>query len=128
MSGESRIRRLLPGLHTLRQLCQILFHLGELLDPPSVAMHGDSDTPLQGGYAIEPYVVAGLSVNRYIYDLNDLKNSRWSVPLGSSGHPGSPHYADQAHIWADVQLIPMLYDWDTIQAKAESRQSLSPGT
>jgi penicillin amidase len=101
-------------------------HLGALLDPPSVEMHGDSDTPLQGGYALEPYIVAGLSVNRYIYDLNNLKHSRWSVPLGSSGHPGSPHFADQAHIWADVQLIPMLYDWDAIRTQAESHQGLSP--
>ena len=101
-------------------------HAAELLDPPSVEMHGDSDTPLQGGYSgVEPYIVAGLSVNRYIFDLSDLKNSRWSVPLGSSGHPGSAHFADQAPIWADIRLIPMLYDWERIQADAESRQTLS---
>lgn len=102
--------------------------LAPLLDPPSFSTHGDGDTPLQGVYSgVEPYIVAGLSVNRYIFDLADLKNSRWSVPLGSSGHPGSPHYADQAHLWADVRLIPMLYDWETIQKQAESRQEMNPG-
>jgi len=90
-------------------------------------MHGDSDTPLQGGYSgVEPYIVAGLSVNRYIFDLSDLNNSRWTVPLGSSGHPGSPHFADQAPIWADIRVIPMLYDWERIRADAESHQTLSP--
>ena len=127
--GPSQERWRWGAVHVTRPqhtLSSTFPHLGKLLDPPSVEMHGDSDTPLQGGYAMEPYIVAGLSVNRYIYDLNDLRNSRWSVPLGSSGHPGSPHYADQARIWADIQLIPMLYDWDVIQAKAESHQSLSP--
>jgi penicillin G amidase len=106
-------------------LSAIFPHLGELLDPPSIAMHGDSDTPLQGGYAMEPYIVAALSVNRYIYDLNDLKNSRWSVPLGASGHPGSPHFADQSGVWAETQLTPMLSDWDVIQDGAH--QVLNPG-
>ena len=101
-------------------------HLGELLDPPSFEMHGDSDTPLQGGYGTERYVVAALSVNRYIFDLGDLNNSRWSVPLGASGHPGSPHYADQAPIWAEIELTPMLYDWSAIRDGAESHQTVSP--
>jgi penicillin G amidase len=102
-------------------------HLGKLLDPPSIGTHGDSDTPLQGGYSLEPYIVTTLSVTRYLFDLSDLRNSRWSVPLGSSGHPGSPHYADQAGTWAEVELTPMLYDWDDIQEGAESLQRLSPG-
>lgn len=100
--------------------------LGELLDPPPVAVHGNPDTPLQGGYSAEPYIVTALSVNRYVFDLSDLRNSRWSIPLGSSGHPGSPHFADQADIWAEVGLIPMLYDWEVIQKNAESRQYLNP--
>jgi penicillin amidase len=101
--------------------------LGELLDPPSVSTHGNSDTPLAGGYSTEPYVITSLSVTRYIFDLNDLRNSRWSIPLGSSGHPGSPHYADQANLWADVKLIPMLHDWDAVKADAETHQRLTPG-
>jgi len=50
--------------------------------------------------------------------------SRWTVPLGASGHPGSAHYADQTSIWAEVDLIPMTYQWDAIEAEAESHQSL----
>jgi len=102
-------------------------HLADALDPPSVPMHGDGDTPLQGGYSrVEPYTVTGVSVNRYVFDLGDLASSMWAVPLGSSGHPGSPHYADQASTWADVRLVPMLYHWGRIASEAESRQTLSP--
>ncbi len=99
----------------------------EYLDPPSLGVHGDADTPLAGSYPLDArYTVSGLSVNRYIHDPSDWPNSRWIVPLGSSGHPGSPHYADQAELWADVEFIPQLWDWDEIQEQAETTQLLHP--
>jgi penicillin amidase len=49
------------------------------------------------------------------------------VPLGASGHPGSPRYADQATLWAEVQTIPQWWDWDDIVTVAETRQQLLPG-
>ena len=99
----------------------------QVLDPPSFTMDGDADTPLAASYAMaEPFTVMGMSVARYVFDLSDWDNSRWIVPLGSSGHPGSPHYADQAAIWANVDLIPMLYDWTGLEQQAESRQELKP--
>ena len=98
-----------------------------VLDPPSFTMDGDADTPLAASYAMaEPFTVMGMSVARYVFDLNDWDNSAWIVPLGSSGHPGSPHYADQAAIWANVDLIPMLYDWTKLEQQAKSRQELKP--
>ena len=98
-----------------------------LLDPPRIATHGDGDTPLAGAYSmIDRFSATAMSVNRYIHDPSDWRNSRWIVPLGASGHPGSRHYADQAPIWADVQTIPQLWDWDDIVAAAETRQTLAP--
>ena len=38
------------------------------------------------------------------------------MPLGASGHPGDPHFADQAERWAAVQTVPMTYSWDRIAA------------
>ena len=75
----------------------------------------------------ERFVVTMLSVNRYIFDPADWRHSRWIVPLGASGHPGSPHFADQGHLWADVATIPQLWDWDDISTAAETRQQLLPG-
>ena len=98
-----------------------------LLDPPSVPVGGDADTPQQGAYApARPFALISTSVARYVYDLADWGNSRWVVPLGSSGHPGSPHYADQMERWANVELYPMLYDWGAIRAQAETTQRLLP--
>ena len=96
------------------------------LDPPSLAVHGDGDTPLAGSHAFDTFTVTGLSVNRYIHDPSDWKRSRWISPLGASGHPASPHYADQAKLWADVEFIPQLWDWQEIEQKAETTQLLEP--
>ncbi len=99
--------------------------LASLLDPPSVSMGGDGDTPQAGGYSsANPFIMTGISVARYVFDPGDWSNSRWIVPLGASGHPGSVHYADQSSTWGEVQLLPMLYDWDSIKAEAESQQRL----
>ena len=96
-----------------------------LLDPPSVAVGGDGDT-VQASTFIPGagYGVTAGSVARYVFDLGDWTGSSWIVPLGASGHPGSPHYADQAQDWGEVRLRPMRYDWNHIRAEAESHQRL----
>ena len=102
-------------------------HLAQMLDPPSVSVGGDSDTPQAGGYSpAQPFVMTGMSVARYAFDLGDWNNSGWAVPLGASGHPESPHYTDQTQTWREVQLIPMLYDWKHIVEEAKLRQELKP--
>ena len=68
------------------------------------------------------------SVARYCFDLADWERSGWVVPLGASGHPGSPHYADQAGAWAEVRLLPMRYEWERITRDAESHQELRPAS
>lgn len=98
-----------------------------LLDPPSMPVSGDGETPLQGAYAgSDPFTAISVSVARYVYDPSEWRNSRWVVPLGASGHPGSPHYADQLETWASVGTYPMLYDWADVRADAESVQRLAP--
>ncbi|MDE0503221.1 MAG: penicillin acylase family protein, partial [Candidatus Poribacteria bacterium] len=108
-------------------LSEVFPEAAEHLDPPSVETHGDGDTPLAGGYGLQQeFVPTGISVNRYIHDPSDWTKSRWIVPLGASGHPGSPHYADQAEAWANVEYIPQLWDWDEIRRAAESHQRFEP--
>jgi penicillin amidase len=109
-------------------LLPIAADYADLLNPPSVECGGDSDTPQQGAFAPgKPFTLYSTSVARYVYDLADWNNSWWVVPLGSSGHPGSPHYADQMQHWSQVGMYSMLYDWDRIRADAETTQELRPG-
>ena len=99
--------------------------LAALLNPPEILIGGDGDTPWAGSYSpADLATVGGLSVFRYAYDLNDWEGSLWAVPLGSSGHPGSDHYADQSNMWANVQMSPMRYNWDSIEATAKTGQIL----
>ena len=66
---------------------------------------------------------AGLST----YYLVAWDNSLWVVPMGNSGHPGSPHYCDQSETWRKVEMVPMLYSWGRIIAESETQQRLEPG-
>ena len=106
--------------------------VAEMLNPPGFPVSGDGDTPQAGSYASlqgeggTGYTVTGTSVARYVWDTSDWDNSRWIVPLGASGHPGSAHYADQGAVWADVRLIPATYSWDKLEREAESVQRLEP--
>ncbi len=101
--------------------------MADLLDPPAIPMSGDGDTPLAGAYSpADLATVGGLSVARYAYDLADWDNSFWAIPLGASGHPGSPHYHDQSGTWQKVEMIPMEYGWDGIIARSQALQTLEP--
>ncbi|CAM5689995.1 Antibiotic transporter OS=Streptomyces fumanus OX=67302 GN=GCM10018772_14010 PE=3 SV=1 [Streptomyces fumanus] len=48
---------------------------------------------------------------RYIWDLARREDSRWVVPFGASGVPGSPHHRDQLPLWLAGDLAPVVTDW-----------------
>lgn len=98
-----------------------------LFNPPSVPMGGDGDT-VQAASLTSGYTVGSTAVARLVFDLSDWRRSVWVVPLGASGHPGSPHYADQLTPWSTGELAPMLYDWPEIDARAATRQRLEPAS
>lgn len=101
----------------------------ELLDPSSVGVGGDGDTPQNGTHACSDgrdFTVTVSSVTRYAFDLADWDRSGWTSPIGGSGHPGSPHYSDQVDAWSTQRLNPMLYSWSRVEADAESSQRLEP--
>ena len=119
-----RVHRAVPK-HTLSAAHP---ELNGLLDPPAIPHSGDGDTPLQGGYSPATFAtVTSLSVARYAYDTANWDDSLWVVPLGSSGHPGSPHYYDQSETWRKVEMVPMRWDWPAIIANSETSQTLEPG-
>ena len=89
----------------------------EILNPKKVAASGDGDTPLAGSYD-KNFKITAASVNRYAHDPSNWENSRWIVPLGSSGNPGSNHYYDQLELWADGKTIPQLWNWDQIKKRS----------
>jgi penicillin amidase len=101
--------------------------LAAVLDPAPLPLGGDGETVQAAGYsAALDYEVTLTSVARYVFDLADWERSGWVVPLGASGHPGSPHYADQAGAWRAVRLLPMRFGWDRVRREAAGHQRLDP--
>ncbi len=99
----------------------------EKLDPPGAGVGGDNDTV----WATGAYAPTGLdacygAIARYVFDVGAWENSRWVIFHGASGHPDSPHYMDQHAAWADLQVVPMLYDWTRIMADGTTL-TLAPG-
>ncbi|MBI4082880.1 MAG: penicillin acylase family protein [Candidatus Lambdaproteobacteria bacterium] len=99
-----------------------------LLNPPPIAMGGDADTIQAASYTYwaTGFAVTSQSVARYVFDPADWNRSGWVVPSGASGHPGSPHYGDQAAHYEARRLLPMTYDWARIATEAASTQHLEP--
>ncbi|MEU6069414.1 penicillin acylase family protein [Streptomyces sp. NPDC047082] len=52
---------------------------------------------------------------RYVWDLARREDSRWVVPFGACGVPGSPHHRDQLPLWLGGQLAPVVTDWDRLE-------------
>ena len=98
------------------------------LDAPTVSTDGFEDVPFATAPAPGPATHKSNSgpVNRYLHDPSDWSNSRWIVPLGASGNSASPHFSDQQQLWADVEYVRQLYDWDEIEQSAETVQRFSP--
>ena len=78
-----------------------------------------------GGGRLDPASIdAGLkalygAIARYVFDVGAWKNCACVIFHGASGQPGSPHYTDQHKAWAELRLVPMLYDWKTITAEGD---------
>ena len=116
------------GMHQTDQvhpLARSFPESADKLNPPRVEAPGDSDVPFASGSPTSAeFSIKTGPINRYIHDPSDWGNGRWIVPLGSSGHPASPHFSDQQRMWAKVETIPQLWDWKVIAKDAESTQRL----
>ncbi|MEU3053525.1 GNAT family N-acetyltransferase [Streptomyces griseus] len=51
---------------------------------------------------------------RYVWDLARREDSRWAVPFGASGVPGSAHHRDQTPLWARGAFAPVVTDWNLL--------------
>ncbi|MFF7310610.1 penicillin acylase family protein, partial [Streptomyces sp. NPDC008137] len=56
---------------------------------------------------------------RYVWDLARRDDSRWVVPLGASGVPGSPHHRDQLSLWLAGDLVPVVTDWTSLKKETD---------
>lgn len=104
--------------HTLLPVHELPGGLAEL---PLTPLSGDTNCVLSSESlpGVEDRSFRG-SVARYVWDLADRRNSRWIVPFGASGKPGSEHFADQLPLWAAGELAPIESDWDKLVPETSS--------
>ncbi|MFN8378780.1 MAG: penicillin acylase family protein [Anaerolineae bacterium] len=72
------------------------------------------------------FAVAGHPSMRTILDASNWDNSRSIIPTGQSGHPFSPHYADQIEQWANIEYHPMPFSRAAVEAATVDRLVLNP--
>ncbi|MET9910386.1 penicillin acylase family protein [Streptomyces sp. NPDC006476] len=56
---------------------------------------------------------------RYVWDLARREDSRWVVPFGASGVPGSPHHRDQLPRWVEGDLLPVVTDFEQLTKESD---------
>lgn len=94
---------------------------------PSLPLAGDNETVLANGTVSAQHLGTSYGpVARYVFDVGNWEESRWIVLDGASGNADSPHRYDQNALWARCELIPMLYDWSTIERDARESLTLAP--
>jgi penicillin G amidase len=116
-------KRHLPKLSHL--LAPVFREQSSLLNRVSTPVASDNDTVFATGYASSVGArTIYASLARYVFDVGTWENCQWIVFHGVSGDPTHPWDMNQNPIWAKGEMIPMLYDWSGIRARAISRESL----
>jgi penicillin amidase len=90
---------------------------------------GGAGTVRAAGYgAAHPYRVTGGATYRLVADLSPGGGLRATTTTGQSGHPGSPHYADQAPLWLGDSYHPFpLDDFEPEGVTTIRPQPMAPG-
>ena len=91
--------------------------------------HGGSrGTVLMGSYTgfDGSYEDMAGPVFKQIIDMADVGSAKMAIDTGQSGRPLTPHYHDQADLWLNGQMVPMLMDPEEIEGDLEGVWTLLP--
>ena len=98
-----------------------------LLNVGTFPVGGSEDTVNAAGHQGGPsFATSSVVTYRQIIDLGDFNSSLFIVHPGQSGHVGGRHYDDLLQDYLEVRYRPLLWDWQRIEAEAESEQRLQP--
>lgn len=92
--------------------------------PDAVELGGDNECVWAAGTAPPSLRSVTSPVARYVFDVADWDRSGWIVPHGVHGDPTDEHHGDQLQRWAAVELSPMRYSADVVDAAATSTTDL----
>ena len=103
-----------------------------LVNPAPIGVPGGSSIVNANGWdAADPegsFRVDWAPSMRMVVDLSDLDASTWVTLTGTSGHPASPHYADQMEAWATGRTFPWPFSKEAVARAAEESLRLLPSS
>ncbi|HLI10010.1 MAG TPA: penicillin acylase family protein [Alphaproteobacteria bacterium] len=103
--------------------------IGRFLDLHLPADGGDF-TVNRGAFDIgneaQPFADVHGAGFRAIYDLADLRHSRFKIAAGQSGNPLSPHFTDLARRWRDFGWLQLDKSRDELKHEGASALKLAP--
>jgi len=88
-----------------REAARRLFNVG-----PFPTSGGQSIVRAAAYSVVEPFQVVSGATYRLVADLSPSGGIVTTSTTGQSGHPGSPHYADQASLWLEDRYHPLPLD------------------
>jgi len=101
--------------------------LHDLLSAGPFEAAGGDDTINRGViFPGEGFVDGAIPSARLIMDLADWDRSEGVITTGVSGSPASPHYRDQADLWARGAYHPMPFTRKAVDNAAKSRLTIEP--
>jgi penicillin amidase len=102
---------------------------GKTFDVGPFESSGGNGTVRAAGFSTSlPFRVTGVSTYRMVVDMADPAHGKSTTTGGQSGHPASPHYADQAKLWAEDGYHPLLMDEKDVRENLEGELELVPGS
>ncbi len=103
---------------TLNHTLGAIKPLDRLFNRGPFPLGGDGDTIWSSSsarYHLSSRTIVGPAF-RFIADLSDLDNCQGILVPGQSGHPASPHYADNIQPWLRGEYHPMAYTRKRVEA------------
>ena len=117
----------LHRVHFRHLLAGAIPPLDELLSTGPYEVGGGDDTVNRGVlHPSEGFADGAIASWRQIIDLGDFDRSLGVITTGNSGNPASPHFADQAPMWATGDYHPLPFTRAAVQAAADGRLVISP--
>jgi penicillin amidase len=102
--------------------------VSELFTAAVVELGGDEQTVAQAGCdARDGYPAAVVQSWRQVIDLADPDRSLGVLPTGQSGNPASPHWSDQAPLWAAGEHHALPLSRRAVESAAATALHLTPG-
>jgi penicillin G amidase len=101
--------------------------LADLFTAAVVELGGDEHTIARAGVDERGgYGAAVVATWRQVIDLSDVDRSIGVAATGQSGNPASPHWADQASLWARGAHHPLPFSRPAVEAAAVASMRMTP--